>query len=142
MDMVSLESAQKIVALAIEKAAKDFGRPICVSVCDKYGFLVAFGRMNNAPVRSIEISRRKAYTAVRIGVSTDAFLARLHKEQIEAGFFGDDMLTALPGGNLLKDAAGNVTRRRGRERAGGKRGPVHHGGDGGADESRQGLAGC
>lgn len=108
MDMVSLESAQKIVTLAMEKAAKDFGRPICVSVCDKYGFLVAFGRMNNAPVRSIEISRRKAYTAVRIGVATDVFLARLHKEQIEIGFFGDDMLTGLPGGNLLKDAAGNA----------------------------------
>lgn len=108
MEMVSLESAQKILAQAMEKATKDFGRPICVSVCDKYGFLIAFARMKNAPVRSIEISRRKAYTAVRMGVSTDAFLARLHKEQIEAGFFGDDMVTALPGGNLLKDAAGNV----------------------------------
>ena len=108
MEMVSLESAQKILAQAMEKATKDFGRPICVSVCDKYGFLIAFARMHNAPVRSIEISRRKAYTAVRMGVSTDAFLARLHKEQIGAGFFGDDMVTALPGGNLLKDAAGNV----------------------------------
>jgi glc operon protein GlcG len=108
MEMVSLESAQKILAQAMEKTTKDFGRPICVSVCDKYGFLIAFARMHNAPVRSIEISRRKAYTAVRMGVSTDAFLARLHKEQIEAGFFGDDMVTALPGGNLLKDAAGNV----------------------------------
>ena len=103
-----MESAQKIVTLAIDKAAKDFGRPICVSVCDKYGFLVAFGRMNGGPVRSIEISRRKAYTAVRMGMSTDAFLARLHKEKLEAGFFGDDTLTALPGGNLLKDSAGNV----------------------------------
>ena len=108
MEMVSLESAQKILAQATQKAAKDFGRPICVAVCDQYGFLVAFARMNGAPVRSIEISRRKAYTAVRMGVSTDAFLARLHKEQIEAGFFGDDTLTALPGGNLLKDATGNV----------------------------------
>ena len=74
--MVSLESAQKILAQAVEKAAKEFGRPISVSVCDKYGFQVAFARMNNAPVRGIEISRRKAYTAVRMGMSTDAFLAR------------------------------------------------------------------
>jgi uncharacterized protein GlcG (DUF336 family) len=108
MEMVSLESAQKILAQAVAKAAKDFGRPISVSVCDQYGFMVAFARMNGAPVRGIEISRRKAYTAVRMGMSTDAFLARLHKEQVEAGFFGDDTLTALPGGNLLKDAAGNV----------------------------------
>lgn len=108
MDMVNLESAQKILAQATQKAAKDFGRPICVSVVDKYGFLVAFARMDGAPIRSIEISRRKAYTAVRMGVSTDAFLARLHKEQVEASYFGDDTLTALPGGNPLKDAAGNV----------------------------------
>jgi glc operon protein GlcG len=108
MEMISCESAQKIVAQAMEKATKDFGRPICVSVCDKYGFPVAFARMNNAPVRSIEISRRKAYTAVRMGISTDAFLARLHKEQLEASYYGDDTLTALPGGNLLKDAAGNI----------------------------------
>ena len=108
MEMVSLESAQKIIAQAIKKATADFGRPICVSVVDKYGFLVAFGRMNGSPLRSIEISRRKAYTAVRMGVSTDAFLARLRKDQIEASYFCDDQLTALPGGNLLKDAAGNM----------------------------------
>lgn len=108
MEMVSFQSAQKIINRAMEKATADFKRPICVSVCDSYGFLVAFGRMEAAPLRSIEISRRKAYTAVRIGASTDVFLARLRKDQIEASYFGDDQLTALPGGNLLKDSAGNL----------------------------------
>jgi uncharacterized protein GlcG (DUF336 family) len=108
MDMLTLESAQKIVAEAIKKANADYKRPICVSVVDFYGFLVAFGRMDGAPIRSIEISRRKAFTAVRIMVSTDEFLKRLQDNKFEAGFFGDENYSALPGGNLLKDAAGNV----------------------------------
>jgi glc operon protein GlcG len=104
-DTLTLETAQKIVAIAIDKANGDFKRPICVSVCDEQGFLLAFGRMNGAPVRSIHISQRKAYTAARMGVSTDAFLARIQKENIQASYFGEDMVP-LPGGNVLKDSSG------------------------------------
>ena len=51
--------AQSLVGRAVAEAAR-FGRPICVSVCDTEGFLVAFARMDGAPVRSIEISHCKA----------------------------------------------------------------------------------
>ena len=102
---LSLDSAQKLVTQAIAKATSDYKRPICVSVCDEYGFLLAFGRMNGAPVRSIQIAQRKAYTAARMGVSTDAFLARIQKENLQASYFGEDMVP-LPGGNVLKDASG------------------------------------
>ena len=104
-DTLTLDSAQKIVARAIEKALSDYKRPICVSVCDEYGFLLAFGRMNGAPVRSIQIAQRKACTAARMGVSTDTFLARLQKENLQASYFGEDMVP-LPGGNVLKDVSG------------------------------------
>lgn len=104
---MTLRAAQDLIARAIEKAATDFKRPICVAVCDAYGFLIAFARMDGAPIRSIEISRRKAFTAVRMGVSTDAFLARIHKENIEASYFGEDMLP-LPGGNPVKDTSGAI----------------------------------
>ena len=108
MDIVSLESAQKIVAEALKKAAADYKRPICVSVVDKNGFLVAFARMDGTPLRSIEISRRKAFTAVRMLMPTDQFLKMLNEKNFQANYFGDDTLTALPGGNPLKDASGNV----------------------------------
>ena len=104
---MTLSTAQNLIARAIEKATSDFKRPICVAVCDAYGFLITFARMDGAPIRSIEISRRKAFTAVRMGVSTDAFLARIQKENIQASYFGDDMLP-LPGGNPLKDASGAI----------------------------------
>ena len=108
MDIVSLESAQKIVAEAMKRATADYKRPISVSVVDKYGFLVAFGRMDGVPLRSIEISRRKAFTAVRMLMPTEQFHKLLTEKNFQAGYFGDDTLTALPGGNPLKDASGNV----------------------------------
>ena len=99
---MTLQTAQQHIAKAIEKANNDYKRPICVAVCDAYGFLIAFARQDGAPIRSIEISRRKAFTAVRMGVSTAAFFARLQKDNLLASYFGDDMLP-LPGGNVIKE---------------------------------------
>jgi uncharacterized protein GlcG (DUF336 family) len=108
MSGLTLEIAQQMLDRATAKAQQDYKRPICVSVCDAQGFLLAFARMQGAPVRSIAISQGKAYTAARMGVSTDAVLARLKKEGIEIGHFCDPLLTALPGGSPLKDAAGTL----------------------------------
>jgi uncharacterized protein GlcG (DUF336 family) len=108
MQALTIDLAKTYLDRTIAKAKQDFPRPICVSVCDPNGFLIAFARMDGAPLRSIQISQSKAYTAVRMGVSTDAVLARLHRENIELSYFCDPLMTALPGGNLLKDAAGNV----------------------------------
>ena len=104
---MNLRQAQDLITKATEKATSDFKRPICVAVCDASGFPIAFARMDGAPIRSIEISRRKAFTAVRMGMSTDAFLARLQKDNWQASYFGEDMLP-LPGGNPLKDASGTI----------------------------------
>lgn len=108
MKSIDLKLANTLVAAAFEKAAADFGRPICVSVCDAQGFLLAFGRGDGAPVRSIAIAQGKGYSAARLGVNTDAFLERLHREQIQASHFCDPGITALPGGVVLKNAEGQV----------------------------------
>lgn len=107
MEYLTLEDVQKVVAEAVAKAKAEFGRPICVSVCDASGFLVAFVRMEGAPLRSIEISQNKAFTAARMGVATDKFQARLERDHLEASYFGERM-TPLPGGNLLIDSKGKV----------------------------------
>lgn len=107
METLSLEYAQNLIAGAIAKARAEFQRPICVSVYDQSGYLVAFCRMDGAPLRSIQISQNKAYTAVRMGVPTDKFLARLRKDQLQASDFGEN-LTPLPGGNPLIGAGGKV----------------------------------
>ena len=81
---------------------------ICVSVCDSYGYQVAFFRMDKAPIRSIAISQQKAHTATRMGMSTDAFLDRLNTDNIDIRYFCDPLMTALPGGNLLMSKGGEV----------------------------------
>ena len=105
---MNAELAGNLVAAAIAKAKADYGRPICVAVCDRYGFLTAFATMDDAPVRSIQLSQGKAYTSARMGVDTDAFLERLHANNIPASYFCDDKLTGLPGGCVLKGAGGAV----------------------------------
>ena len=108
MRNVTLEQAKVCIERAIEKAETSFRRPICVSVCDTYGYQVAFYKMDGAPIRSIAISQRKAHTATRMGMSTDAFLERLRTDNIDIGYFCDPLMTALPGGNLLSDSSGIV----------------------------------
>lgn len=108
MHDLTLEQAQALMQSAMTQALQDHGRPICVAVCDDRGCLLAFARMAGAPVRSVRIAQGKAYSSARMGVSTAALLARLHREQIEVGYFCDPDITALPGGSPLKDAQGRL----------------------------------
>jgi glc operon protein GlcG len=106
MQSLSLELAEKLLTVANTLARDVHGKPVCVSVCDAYGFLIAFSRMDGAPVRSIQIAQQKAYTCSRMGVSTVSFLERLRAEDVPIAFFCDPLLTALPGGALLVDGHG------------------------------------
>ena len=108
MPELTLDTAKQCIDRAMARATQEFNRPICAAVCDRQGFLLAFARMEGAPVRSIQISQGKAYSAARMGVSTQAVLARLKQEGIEIGYFCDPLLTALPGGSVLKDAWGFI----------------------------------
>jgi glc operon protein GlcG len=105
---MNAEMAAKLIAEAITKAKADYGRPMCVAVCDRYGFLKAFGSSDDAPVRSIQISQGKAYTSARLGVDTDAFLERLQVNNLSISYFCDDKLTGLPGGCVIKSADGGI----------------------------------
>jgi glc operon protein GlcG len=108
MDALTLKQANDLIRLAMEKAASDYSRPICVAVCDAAGFLTAFQRMEGAPLRSIAISQGKAYSAARMQVTTEALLQRLERENIPASYFCDDKITALPGGTPLKNTSGTI----------------------------------
>ena len=108
MDSMLVEHAQILIQRATDKVRSDFGRPISIAICDANGFLTAFSRMDGAPVRTIQIAIGKAYTAIRMGTSTDAFLARLRAEEVEISNFCDPLLTALPGGALVEHPDGMV----------------------------------
>lgn len=106
MSHLTLGLARDLIDQAMAHATQHFKKPVCVSVCDASGLLLAFVRMEGAPPRSVAISQGKAYSAARMGASTQAVLERLHREQIEIGYFCDPQLTALPGGSPLKDREG------------------------------------
>jgi uncharacterized protein GlcG (DUF336 family) len=105
---LTLEKVQDLVSKAIEHADSEFKRPICVAVCDNHGLLLAFMRMPGATLRSVQIAQRKAHTAAYMVMDTVAFAERLRREDVPASYFGDDRLTGLPGGVVLKDSAGAV----------------------------------
>ena len=108
MSELGLTQAQKLVETALETAKAKFDKPICISILDHAGFLLAFARADGAPLRSIQISEGKAYTAARMGVTTQAFFERCQKESILPVDFCDPKLTKLAGGAPLKNAAGKI----------------------------------
>lgn len=100
---LTLAIARRAVADALELAG-EYRRPLSVAVCDGQGFLLAFARMDEAKLLTVELTQRKAYTSSRLGSETLAFLQRLQRESLDIGYFGDPRFTALPGGIPLFDA--------------------------------------
>ncbi len=67
MDLLSLA---KQVADRVETQAREAKVPVAVCVIDVHGNLVLQHRMTGAPVFSLEISERKAYTSALVGLRT------------------------------------------------------------------------
>jgi uncharacterized protein GlcG (DUF336 family) len=68
---ISFELASKMVAEAVAKA-RELGVSENVAILDDGGNLKAFGRMDGAPIPTIEMAQNKAYTAL-LGISTQEF---------------------------------------------------------------------
>ena len=59
---LGLDDAQRLIKGAKKKAGK-IGVPMCISVTDESGNLIAFERMDGAKVLSVQLSADKAFTA-------------------------------------------------------------------------------
>lgn len=66
---LSSEAAQSLIAAAQEKA-RSIGVTIVVHVADPSGNPIAMLRMDGAPLFSVEVAAKKAWTAAAGGVST------------------------------------------------------------------------
>ena len=66
---IGLAEARRIIAAA-EKKAQELGQPMNVAVVDAGGNLVAFERMANAWLGSIDISQKKAWTSRAFDITT------------------------------------------------------------------------
>lgn len=66
---IANELADALIAGAVAKA-NEMQVPMCIALCDPSGTLVAFRRMDHAPLLSVQIAQDKAYTAVSFGMAT------------------------------------------------------------------------
>ena len=68
---VTLEEARKIIAAATKKA-EDIGQPMNIAVVCSAGYLLAFERMPNAWLGSVDIAQKKAWTSRAFDIETGA----------------------------------------------------------------------
>jgi uncharacterized protein GlcG (DUF336 family) len=69
---ISLEQAQEVIAAAAAEAKKN-SWPVAIAVVDGAGFLVAFQRLDNTQLGSVEVSIEKARTSALFRRPTKVF---------------------------------------------------------------------
>lgn len=82
--MIQLADARRIIAAA-EKKSEEIGQPMNVAVVDEGGNLIAFERMANAWIGSIDIAQKKAWTSRAFDITTKDLAAN---SQSGDQFFG------------------------------------------------------
>ncbi len=95
---ISSELAEQMVRAAKEKA-RELGIAINAAIVDAGGNLVAFSRMDHAPLLSINIAQDKAYTSAAFGLPTHEWYD-LIKDQpsLKTGIVHTKRLTVFGGG--------------------------------------------
>jgi uncharacterized protein GlcG (DUF336 family) len=78
---MDLLTTAKKLAERVEAEAAKAKVPVAVSIVDIHGNMVLQHRMNGAPLFSLEISERKAYTSALVGMRTADLLALVQPGQ-------------------------------------------------------------
>ena len=111
MSTLTLEQANKVIALALRKAREMKIKPVSVVVLDDSGHLKAMQREDGASMFRFDVATGKAWAAVAMGASSRALASRAKDNP---NFFITLAATAhgkfLPqiGGVLIKDASGKI----------------------------------
>ena len=100
---VSTEAAYAAIQAATAKAA-EMGIGVCVSVVDSSAIEVAFLRMNNAFIPSLDIAKNKAYTSAGFGFPTMQWDDVLKgNTQLQAGVVTQPRIITFGGGLPIYD---------------------------------------
>ncbi|MDE3196233.1 MAG: heme-binding protein [Acidobacteriota bacterium] len=99
IETLGYAEAKKVVEFIVAEV-EPTGRAGVIAVADPYGELIAFCRMDGAPVSSIRIAMNKAYTAARERKTTEEIgkKARDPEKGFEIAYFGDDRFVGWGGG--------------------------------------------
>jgi glc operon protein GlcG len=105
--VIDYSDARKIIDLIVDKATQ-MQKSVVVAVADPHGELIAFARMDGAPMSSIRIAANKAYTAARERKTTKEIGEKVrHPEKgHDIAYFGDPRFVGWGGGlPIWKDGA-------------------------------------
>ena len=96
---VDYQDAKRIVD-AIVKRALEQEKAAVIAVCDAHGELIAFARMDGAPLSSIRVAANKAWTAARERKPTKDIGDKIrHPEKgFDIAFYGDKRFVGWGGG--------------------------------------------
>jgi uncharacterized protein GlcG (DUF336 family) len=95
MDLLALA---KTIADRVEAEASRAKVPVAICVIDVHGNLVLHHRMSEAPVFSIGLSERKAYTSALVGVRTADLLPMVQPGQALFPLMSQGQYCAMGGG--------------------------------------------
>jgi glc operon protein GlcG len=93
------EEARRALDTVVAEVARR-GKAAVISVADSHGELVAFARMDGAPLSSIAISANKAWTAVRAGKPTADIGRKVRDSEqgFDISYYGDARFCGWGGG--------------------------------------------
>jgi glc operon protein GlcG len=95
---VSYSAANRVLEAAVREA-NSLGVPVCIAVSDRAGHLVAYARMDGAPLLSGEIAQDKAYTVAAFGLPTHEWFELIKDElSLLHGIVKTDRLIIFGGG--------------------------------------------
>lgn len=96
---IEYAEAQKIVAAIVGRALQ-MKKAAVIAVADSYGELIAFARMDGAPVSSVRIAANKAWTAARERKPTKDIgeKARDPEKGFDIAYYGDPRFVGWGGG--------------------------------------------
>ena len=96
---IDYSEARRAVDLILEKA-REMQKAVVVAVADCRGELIAFARMDSAPISSVVIAMNKAWTAARAGKPTHEVGQKVrHPEKgHDISYYGDPKFVGWGGG--------------------------------------------
>ena len=95
--MIKVAEAEAAIA-KIVAATKEAGFVVAIAIVDENADLIAAHRMDGCRPRWMKVSLRKAHTACVMDRTTENFGEEIVRRQLQIGYYGDPMFTALPGG--------------------------------------------
>ena len=105
--VIDYSDAKKIIDLIVDKATQ-MQKSVVVAVADPHGELIAFARMDGAPISSIRIAANKAWTAARERKPTKEIGEKVRDPEKghDIAYYGDRKFVGWGGGiPIWKDGA-------------------------------------